>query len=308
MKRRAFVPTPTLAAMASVGYREVFGGRAAKPDRIGCTTLSFRMRFPATRREGVIATEPDLDCSMGRRCSWSGSGFATSRSGASMFRNRPWRTPNDGARPPTAPARASSTSSRTSRRSTCPVPTPIRGARASRRRGDGWTSPPPAARRRCARTSVGNRTTRSISPSHPIHFGDAEYGERIGVKILIENHGGHSEKTDNIAAIIQPVNRAWRRSLPDFYNVPAEFTTEQRVAFLAPILPFAQLVSVKGVEFDADDRCVSYDIGACVRAAEAAGFDGLYSVELWSPNYVALATARAIRSVADTIRKYLSPM
>ncbi len=101
------------------------------------------------------------------------------------------------------------------------------------------------------------------------------------MKILVENHGGHSAKAENIAAIVKDVNSPWCRSLPDFGNFDG--TQEERHAFLKQILPYAHLISTKGKNFDKDLNHSPYDIGACVRLAEAEGFKGIYSIEQWSP-------------------------
>ncbi|MCX7887476.1 MAG: hypothetical protein N3B01_09530, partial [Verrucomicrobiae bacterium] len=102
---------------------------------------------------------------------------------------------------------------------------------------------------------------------------------------------------------VKAVNSPWCRSLPDFGNMPAGFTTEQRVAFLNQILPYAFLISAKGMEFDADYRHTSYDVAACVRAAEQAGYKGIYSIELWSPKYIPPDPVRAVRALADIITR-----
>lgn len=134
----------------------------------------------------------------------------------------------------------------------------------------------------------------------------AEHGEKIGVKILVENHGGHSMKAGSVAAIVKTVNSPWCRSLPDFGNMPADITSpQQRIDFLNPMLPFADLISAKGMEFDEDYRHLSYDAGACVRAAEAAGFKGIYSVELWSPKYLAPDPVRTIQAMIQIIESAL---
>lgn len=133
----------------------------------------------------------------------------------------------------------------------------------------------------------------------------ADHGGKIGVKILIENHGGFSSDPDNIVAIVRAADSPHCRTLPDFGNMPTNFTPAQRAAFLKRLFPYAHLVSAKGMVFDADYRHQTYDVAASVRLGEAAGFKGVYSVELWAPNYYPPDPFRAIgqmiRIIAENI-------
>jgi len=129
----------------------------------------------------------------------------------------------------------------------------------------------------------------------------AEHGRKIGVKILIENHGGHSNNPDNIVAIIKHVDSPFCRALPDFGNMPTNFTQQQRTAFLKKLFPYAHLVSAKGMVFDEQYRHVSYDVAACVAVGEAAGFKGIYSVEMWAPGYYPPDPNRAIKEMIRMI-------
>ncbi len=133
-------------------------------------------------------------------------------------------------------------------------------------------------------------------------FGElAEHGRKIGVKILIENHGGYSSHPDNIVAIIKHVDSPFCRTLPDFGNIPGSFTPGQRAAFLEKLFPYAHLVSAKGMVFDEQYRHTTYDVAACVRLGEKAGFKGVYSVEMWAPDYYPADPIRAAKELIGII-------
>jgi len=158
----------------------------------------------------------------------------------------------------------------------------------------------------CGAPSLRANTGRSRLPFDVKRIGDcfrqlAAYGEKVGVRALIENHGGYSSNPDNVVALVKYVDSPWCRTLPDFGNIPTTYTQTKREAFLSKLLPHAALISAKGMVFDADYRHQTYDVGACVRLAEAAGFTGIYSVELWAPNYAPEDPVRAIRSMVQTI-------
>ena len=125
----------------------------------------------------------------------------------------------------------------------------------------------------------------------------AQHGQKIGLKILVENHGGFSGVPENIVAIVKAVDSPWCRTLPDFGNVPKDFSQEQREAFLRKIFPWAHLVSAKGMVFDEQYRHLTYDIGRCVKLGESMGFKGIYSVEQWAPAYVPVDTFEMVRAI-----------
>jgi len=129
----------------------------------------------------------------------------------------------------------------------------------------------------------------------------AKHAEKIGVKILLENHGGFSSDPDNIVAVARHVDSPFCRTLPDFGNMPGTFTPRQRAEFLRKLFPYAHLVSAKGMVFDEQYRHTSYDLAACVRQGERAGFKGVYSVELWAPGYYPADPIRAAGQVARII-------
>jgi sugar phosphate isomerase/epimerase len=107
-----------------------------------------------------------------------------------------------------------------------------------------------------------------------------EYGKKIGVKVLVENHIGFSGDIDKAVAIVKAVNDPNCRLISDWGNVPAK-TEEQRVASLKKMFPDLDLVSAKEVDFDGN-RHISYDIVPIIQATEAAGFRGIYSIEMWT--------------------------
>lgn len=303
MNRRLFLQTAVLPASLP-GF--VLGRGTGQGRRIGCTTVSFRTRFPATRPKGFASSEPDLDLldvpalfleklGIGNVEVWSkhfpepseAYGLklraAAAKTGARIINVQLDEPPFDLSSPDL------------SKRRTC--------LEATRK----WMDLAAACGAPSLRANTGGRPdeTFDLQTTADSFRQLAEHGEKIGVKILVENHGGHSMKAGSVAAIVKTVNSPWCRSLPDFGNMPGEVTTEQRISFLTPMFPVADLISAKGMEFDENYRHTSYDIGTCVRAAEAAGFKGIYSVELWSPKYLAPDPVRAIQAMIQIIESAL---
>jgi sugar phosphate isomerase/epimerase len=117
--------------------------------------------------------------------------------------------------------------------------------------------------------------------------------------ILVENHYGSAVIAD-AAAVVRAVDHPNCRALADWGNSAAT-STAQRIADLSLLFPKLELVSAKGLHFDADYRHVDYDIGAIVRATEAAGFRGIYSIELWADQNPPDDPVRAAHTMLDTI-------
>ncbi|HEV2597827.1 sugar phosphate isomerase/epimerase family protein [Sphingopyxis sp.] len=133
----------------------------------------------------------------------------------------------------------------------------------------------------------------------------AEYGDRIGVDILVENHFGYTAQISNVMAIHERVAHPRFGLLADWGNSPAE-TTEARIADLSHMFGDLRLVEAKAIRFDEDYNHLNYDIGAIVRATEASGYTGKYAVELFTlGDAMPLDPVRAIQSVAATIRDNL---
>lgn len=110
----------------------------------------------------------------------------------------------------------------------------------------------------------------------------ANYGNRVGVEVLIENHTGYSSSIQNVVAIYKRVKHRRCKMAADWGNSPAE-TTEARIADLRAMFSGLGFVSAKGARFDDLYRHIAYDVPAIVRATEASGYRGVYSVELYGP-------------------------
>ncbi len=306
MRRKTFLQW---AALGAVGAPLLRSGEAAGADpnrRLGCTTVSFRHRFAATRPKGDRAVGPDFSLldmpamfvgELGLRQVevWSRHFAETTPAYAEKLR-----------------AAAARAGARIINVQQDEAPHDLSNADPEKRRAClgiimRWMDLARACGSPSLRANTGGRAGEpfDLSTAADSYRRLAEHGERIGVCVLVENHGGHSARAENVAAIVRAVNSPWCRSLPDFGNLPAGVTPAERVAFLNQILPFADLISAKGMRFNAAYEHVSYDLAPCVQAAKQAGFKGIYSIEVWTPTDPPADPLRAVRSVADVIRRQL---
>lgn len=306
MKRRIFLQTTALAAIAAPWRPAGAAPAADSMSRIGCTSVSFRTRFAATRPKGFTSAEPDLALLDLPALFASKLGIRNVEVWSKHF---PEQTVAYAAK---LRAAAKQAGARIINIQVDEPPFDLSSPYAAKRRAciqatRQWIDLAAACGASSLRANTGGKRDEpfDLATTADSFRQLAEYGAKAGVKVLVENHGGHSLVAGNVASIIKAVNRPSCRSLPDFGNMPAEFTTAQRVEFLNQILPFAHLISAKGMEFDTGGRHTTYDLGACVRAAEAAGFTGIYSVELWSTSYLPPDPVRAVKTVAELIRQNL---
>jgi len=130
----------------------------------------------------------------------------------------------------------------------------------------------------------------------------AEHGKKIGVKILVENHTGYSADIDKVVAIVKTVNDPYCRVISDWGNTPSS-SPEARVAGLSKLFPFLELVSAKELDFDDQNRHINYDVVPLMKATEASGFRGIYSIEFYGrpPNDAVAAAKDMIRALAANI-------
>ena len=132
----------------------------------------------------------------------------------------------------------------------------------------------------------------------------AAYGKTINVKVLVENHTGLSRPIPACVEIIKRVDDPFCRAVSDWGIVQAASQTA-RVEALTPMFPLLEFVSAKAVDFDEQNRHVSYDIVPIIKATEASGYRGIYSIEIWGdrqPVNVVAAVKDMMQTMAENIR------
>ena len=133
----------------------------------------------------------------------------------------------------------------------------------------------------------------------------AQHGKPKGVMILIENHVGYSANIDKVVELVKAVNDPNCRVICDWGNTPANGTPNEKVAALSKLFPYLHLVSAKELDFDDQNQHVSYDIVPIIKATEASGFRGVYSIEFYSnkpPRDVVGAVKDVVNKLAANIK------
>jgi sugar phosphate isomerase/epimerase len=100
----------------------------------------------------------------------------------------------------------------------------------------------------------------------------AEHGEKVGVKVTIENHWGLAADPMNIRIILNEVNSPYCVASPDFCNWEHEYLLYHGLEVLAP-LSSAMVHAKRWTRFP------NVDIARCVRIFNDANYRGYFSVE-----------------------------
>jgi sugar phosphate isomerase/epimerase len=313
MNRRTFLQQSSRALAAAPLYRGltpvynfVQSIPAAVLNRIGITTVCFRERFPATRSKGADApsggdltllTAPKFvadQLGLYNVEVWSSQFAETSldycrqlKAAAAAVGSRIINIQVDGREnlsdPDESKRAASIAAIKQWMDRSAAIGAPTTRANTGGGSADAWDV---------------NRTADSFRQL-------AEYGKTIGVKILIENHTGYSADIDKVVQLAKAVNHPHCRVISDWGNTPSTSPAD-RVAGLSKLLPYLELVSAKELDFDDQNRHVSYDVVPLIKATEASGFRGIYSIEFYSnrpPRDVVGAAKDLMQTLAANISR-----
>jgi len=127
------------------------------------------------------------------------------------------------------------------------------------------------------RVNTGSQNQGVVDLSIPIdsYRKLAEYGEKIGVMVLLENHGGISADPHNIVKLFEEVGHANFRACPDFGN----FSPEVRYQGLEMMAKYAVIAHAKVYDFDEESKMSEEEFIKCLNILKSTGFDGYLSVE-----------------------------
>lgn len=131
----------------------------------------------------------------------------------------------------------------------------------------------------------------------------ADHGGKLGIIVLLENHGGATSTIPSLISLVNAVNHPFVRAEPDWgaWSPPGD-----RYEAMKSAMAVAHIVSAKGLVFDPESYVhTSFDATRLVRDAEATGFKGVYSIELYN-NPAPADTDRAIASYIRTITAALA--
>jgi len=112
-----------------------------------------------------------------------------------------------------------------------------------------------------------------------------EYGEKVGINIIVENHGGYSSNGKWLAEVMKKVNKSNVGTLPDFGNFCIKRENGKcveeydRYVGVAELMPYAKGASAKTYDFDSKGNCVETDYTKVMAIIKKNGFKGYIGIE-----------------------------
>jgi sugar phosphate isomerase/epimerase len=107
-----------------------------------------------------------------------------------------------------------------------------------------------------------------------------EYGEQVGINVIVENHGGLSSNGKWLSEVMRRVDHPRCGTLPDFGNFSlGNGETYDKYLGVTELMPFAKAVSAKTHDFDAAGNEPDKDYRRLIRIVLDAGFHSWIGIE-----------------------------
>jgi sugar phosphate isomerase/epimerase len=129
-----------------------------------------------------------------------------------------------------------------------------------------------------------------------------ERGDRFGLNVLVENHGGLSSNGAWLAGVMRLVDHPRCGTLPDFGN----FGDYDRYKGVTELMPWAKAVSAKSHDFDADGNETRTDYGKMLKIVRQAGYRGWLGVEYEGRKLDEYEGVRATKRLLERVRTELA--
>ena len=135
----------------------------------------------------------------------------------------------------------------------------------------------------------------------------SEYGVKLGLNVIVENHGGLSSNGAWLAGVMKIVNLPNCGTLPDFGNFNVgDGKWYDRYQGVTELMPFAKAVSAKSHEFDEKGDEVRTDYRRMMSIVLAAGYHGYVGIEYEGSKVDAYTGIKKTKQLLETVRDELS--
>jgi sugar phosphate isomerase/epimerase len=135
----------------------------------------------------------------------------------------------------------------------------------------------------------------------------AEMGERYGIDVIVENHGGYSSDGAWLAATLRAADHPHVGALPDFGNFRVSAEEEyDRYRGVRELMPFARGVSAKSHDFDEQGQERHTDYLRMLRIVLEAGYRGFVGIEYEGGGLGELEGIRATKALLERVREELA--
>ncbi len=134
-----------------------------------------------------------------------------------------------------------------------------------------------------------------------------EFGDKIGINTIVENHGGLSSNGKWLSAVMAKVDHPRVGTLPDFGNFRIEGDEwYDRYLGMEELMPYAKAVSAKSHEFDANGDETGSDFYRIMDIVLEAGYNGYVGIEYEGSVHSEMDGIRLTNELLKKIRDSIS--
>jgi sugar phosphate isomerase/epimerase len=135
----------------------------------------------------------------------------------------------------------------------------------------------------------------------------SEYGERVGINVIVENHGGLSSNGKWLAQVMRLVDHPRCGTLPDFGNFTvAPGQQYDRYLGVTELMPFAKAVSAKAHAFDQSGNEAEMDYRRLMKIVLDAGFHGWVGIEYEGERHPEREGIRLTKRLLERVRSEMT--
>lgn len=134
-----------------------------------------------------------------------------------------------------------------------------------------------------------------------------EYAEKLGLNVLVENHGGLSSNGEWLAGVMKLVDNPRCGTLPDFGNFNiGPLQRYDRYKGVEELMPFAKAVSAKSHDFDAEGNEIHTDYLRMMKIVLDAGYHGFVGIEYEGAKLSEPDGIKATKVLLERVREKLA--
>jgi sugar phosphate isomerase/epimerase len=135
----------------------------------------------------------------------------------------------------------------------------------------------------------------------------SEYGAKLDLNVIVENHGGLSSNGAWLAGVMKIVDLPNCGTLPDFGNFHiGDGKMYDRYMGVAELMPFAKAVSAKSHDFDEEGNETHTDYRRMMKIVLNAGYRGYVGIEYEGGKLSEAEGVLATKKLLETVRDELS--
>ena len=134
-----------------------------------------------------------------------------------------------------------------------------------------------------------------------------EFGEKLEINTIVENHGGLSSNGKWLSAVMDKVDHPRVGTLPDFGNFRIEGDEwYDRYQGMKELMPYAKAVSAKSHEFDSNGNEIQSDYYKIMDIVLKAGYSGYVGIEYEGNVHSEIEGIKLTRDLLIKIRDSIS--